>query len=142
MKPPEDIKKGLELCSIGDMRECLKCPYPIGFECFKQPMKDALAYIQQLEAELEDEKNKNEILIFDNDKLMEEIDQAERERDALHNDLELAIYRGSSFNLDCEFCKDKEKPICEDCLWQWRGLCPENTKEDDSGGETTSASDA
>lgn len=49
-KTPEEIKKGLEICSVGNMRECMQCPYPIGFECFEQPMKDALAYIQQLEA--------------------------------------------------------------------------------------------
>ena len=55
MKTPEEIKKGLECCpgqysSIG----CGKCPYSIdGRYCGRngdQPMKDALTYIQQLEA--------------------------------------------------------------------------------------------
>ena len=84
-KTHEEIKKGLECC-IGESgyHLCHECPYSSsGSYCMGSNEADALAYIQQLEAELDDEKNKNEILIFDNDKLMEEIAQTERERDEL-----------------------------------------------------------
>ena len=56
--------------------------------------------------------------------------QAERERDAAVHDLEELTGRVSSFHLDCDYCKDKDKPVCKNCDWQWRGVCPENTKED------------
>ena len=110
MKTPEEIKKGLELCSVGNMRECMQCPYPIGFECFEQPMKDALAYIQQLESRLA---------------------QVERERDA-------AVKDCSRF--PCATCSDKENgDLCHHCNvcrdttrtnYEWRGVCPENSKEE------------
>ena len=50
MKPPEDIKKGLECC-IMDIG-CEKCPYdgdpaPV---CYDEGRRDALAYIQKLES--------------------------------------------------------------------------------------------
>lgn len=109
MKTPEGIKKGLELIGCDDIVEFLKAADKgIDYDCNEDVAKDALAYIQQLESRLA---------------------QVEQERDALMMDLQTATYRGRSFNLDCEFCKDKDKPICEDCQWQWRGPCPENTKE-------------
>lgn len=66
MKTPDEIKKGLEICS--SRWDCVKCPYPEG-ECYSDLVeKDALAYIQQLEnhigeltekvAQLEAEKQK------------------------------------------------------------------------------------
>ena len=87
MKTPEEIKKRikcfLKMCDGTCNMVCGKCEvYEAGYS-LSASCSDALAYIQQLEAELDDEKNKNEILIFDNDKLMEEIAQVERERDEL-----------------------------------------------------------
>lgn len=113
MKLPEVIKKGLELCSIECCGHNESCPF-VGdpSECVLNLSANSLAYITQLESRLA---------------------QLERERDALMMDLQTAIYRGRSFNLDCEFCKDKDKPICEDCQWQWRGVCAENTEEDGNG---------
>ena len=49
MKTPYEIKKGLECCTEENGR-CLECPYPIGYKCAAEPMKDALAYIQRLES--------------------------------------------------------------------------------------------
>lgn len=71
--------------------------------------------------------------IVEMDNLKSRLAQAEQVKDALMYDLKTAIYRGHSFNLDCEFCKDKAKPVCENCSWQWRGPCPENTKEEPDG---------
>ena len=48
MKTPEEIKKWLEIC-IAD-KNCRGCPYNNG-KCGMQLEIDALAYIQQLEAQ-------------------------------------------------------------------------------------------
>lgn len=126
MKTPEEIKKGL-WCCIGDSSyHCDKCPYEKGCKVAHDELfDDVLAYIQQLESKLA---------------------QAERERDAAVYDL--------AAGRDCPDCKHYEVPSfkqpCRSCMrdteskskWEWRGPCPENTKEADSGGETTSASDA
>ena len=120
MKTPDEIKKGLE-CGF-----CYECPYNSNEletveECARQVHKDAIAYIQQLESRLE---------------------QVERERDALLSDLELAdrfdcICCVNSQNMatcDVECSKCLEPCICTQCennsLWQWRGVCEENTKCD------------
>ena len=48
MKSPDDIKKGLECCSLS----CLgRCPYAGVLDCSDRVTADALALIQQLEAE-------------------------------------------------------------------------------------------
>ena len=48
MKKPDEIKKALEICT--GCGGCKNCPYPDD-ECFGDTvMRDALAYIQQLEA--------------------------------------------------------------------------------------------
>lgn len=48
MRTPEEIKKGLEIC-IAD-ENCRDCPYKNGY-CDMQLERDALSYIQQLEAQ-------------------------------------------------------------------------------------------
>lgn len=48
MKTPEEIKKGLEIC-IAD-ESCRDCPYNNG-NCDMQLERDAISYIQQLEAQ-------------------------------------------------------------------------------------------
>ena len=73
--------------------------------------------------------NAREIALKAIEKAQADLAQVHKEKDALMIDLQTAIYRGRSFNLDCEFCKDKEKPICEDCHWEWRGICEENAVE-------------
>lgn len=59
MKTPEEIKKGLECCKVGISwaTTCAKgCPYlnePVpGGRCEMELLKDALALIQQLEAQV------------------------------------------------------------------------------------------
>ncbi|MBR4930401.1 MAG: hypothetical protein IKZ00_06320 [Bacteroidaceae bacterium] len=128
MKTPEEIKKGLGCCFADNQHDCKNCAYAemVKDEEFGETFfyhcgeidKDALAYIQQLETELDDEKNKNEILIFDNDKLMEEIAQVERERDAAVADFTQYVNYGEH---ECNLCRHKEE-VCLDCKWEWRGL--------------------
>lgn len=48
MKTPEEIKKGLEICIADESCRC--CPYNNG-NCDMQLERDAIAYIQQLEAQ-------------------------------------------------------------------------------------------
>jgi hypothetical protein len=112
MKTPEEIKKGLDVCGTLD-GDCENCPYDgLQIFCGDRLRKDALAYIQQLESRLA---------------------HVERERDAAVEDL-----KGSSWCEDCRHYKvDAKKEPCKTCLknnmktlWQWRGVCPENTKED------------
>lgn len=55
--------------------------------------------------------------------------QVEKERDAAVADLDTALNNVAVMNLDCNFCKYKDRPVCESCEWEWRGVCPENTKE-------------
>jgi len=101
MKTPEEIKKGLECCTVP---LCAECPYDSDPSCVVKN-EDALAYIQQLEAELEAVK---------------------RERDAAVSDL--AHYAM------CPACKhfDVRCPMKDDCLYgtkgrfKWRGPCAEN----------------
>ena len=115
MKTPEEIKKGLAACSADECHgQHEGCTYQDQLFCTMRMCGDALAYIQQLESRLA---------------------QAERERDAAVNDLKEA-----SFCRDClHYDVPAEKEPCLSCLkrmhekpkWQWRGVCPENTKEDD-----------
>lgn len=50
MKTPEEIKKGLGLCSKAHSNICGKCPYNCdSARCIRYMVKDALAYIQRLE---------------------------------------------------------------------------------------------
>ena len=49
MKSPDEIKKGIAHC--GSAISCYGCPYWDGDDCNGRMEKDAVAYIQQLEAE-------------------------------------------------------------------------------------------
>ena len=54
MKTPEEIKSGLECCANGAMECFQKCPYAYELEfskCVEFITRDALALIQQLEAQ-------------------------------------------------------------------------------------------
>lgn len=65
MKTPDEIKKGLECCFTRG-KGCDYCPYvdEDGVICTNGELgKDALAYIQQLEGELEDEKKRNQYFV-------------------------------------------------------------------------------
>lgn len=53
MKKPEEIKNGLECCIKNSEEACYDCPYMIDCETFDNAgnhSRDALAYINQLEA--------------------------------------------------------------------------------------------
>lgn len=109
MKKPDEIKKGLECCTTEPLPNCLECPYwaSCEIEGGAMPETDALAYIQQLEAELEAVK---------------------RERDAVLYDMKLVSMRTL-----CGVCayQNPDKKTCGrweilDGCFEWRGLCKEN----------------
>lgn len=116
MKKPEENKKGLETCigkCIGDKPHC---PYhSCGDWCTDKMNRNALAYIRQLEAELEAVK---------------------RERDAMERDfLGFAMCE----NNICNYCNSLTAEMCIRCDdrypqgFKWRGVCPENTEAQEDG---------
>lgn len=119
MKPPEEIKKGLACDAPG----CEGCPYADIVECGMSVQEDALAYIRQLESRLA---------------------QVERERDAAVHDLEkykgcgTCKFQDVQFECDdyqsCAECDNADCPcygISVDNCWQWRGVCDDDTEEDE-----------
>ena len=138
MKTPEEIKRGLEGCGGLD-GDCENCPYDEQtIYCNDRLMRDALAYIQQLESTVsqvskalcgKENATLDEILQAAN-QVKSRLAQAERERDAAIADLKL--YAG------CKVCKHGDFKFTSECMdcsydnnnWQWRGVCPKNTKEE------------
>lgn len=62
--------------------------------------------------------------------LEDSLAQVERERDALMKDFKTCISKPQKA---CRLCKNRNKPICSECerwdLFDWIGVCEENTKE-------------
>ena len=140
MKTPEEIKKGLE-CAMPrscNGHECSTCPnatYSLHELLKGDLIKDTFDYIEQLEhrlAQVERERDelslKNLFLETSLESVTKEYTAVKRERDAAVRDLEELTGRVSSFHLDCDYCKDKDKPVCRNCEWKWRGVCGENSK--------------
>lgn len=117
MKNPEEIKKGLELCSSGG--RCIDCDYfdNCYSECIVNMAKDALAYIEQLDAELE--KTRAQLTAALND-----LKDADRYGcDHCANYSELPEEKCDEAGGNCGFCnEDCPCRICEDnSNWAWRG---------------------
>lgn len=114
MKTPEEIKKGLETCIGKCTGNKPHCPYhSCGDGCMDSMNRDALAYIQQLEAQ--------------NAELLGKIKQLEQERDAAIHDL-----KKTRECTTCEYAKKSPSELpCVSCgiilkNYEWRGLCEEN----------------
>lgn len=142
MKTPKEIKKGLE-CRIRSFSDscnnrCGGCRFFVDDYSILRIYKDALALIQQLEAEnteLKKEKDRLELDItireIQKNALIRSGEQLEKERDAL---LE---YLRKSHIVSCDICKyepengggvmacKRVREINGPC-WEWRGLCEEN----------------
>lgn len=142
MENSDKLRKGLECCKATmrgiTVKDCdIDCPYfHEGVFCKNALHKDAHAYIQQLEAGIDHaEKVARECAksITENlGKLESRLAQVERERDA-------AVADCSRF--PCATCSDKGNgDLCHNCNvrkdttrtnYEWRGVCEENTKEDE-----------
>lgn len=107
MKTPDEIKKGLEPCR--DKSDCEWCE----FAQLCDLEKEALAYIQQLEADLEIAKIQNQYISEVADAYEKDIEKLERERDAAVNEID-------------RYCQTCNKKNCIGCKyasrWEWRGL--------------------
>lgn len=142
MKTPDEIKNGLYCCWEDG---CSECPYD---DCtmkanFEQLAKDALAYIQQLEAGIDHAEkvaiDLAESIVEDVNKLKSRLAQAERERDAVVADLVQAAKEGEACtgcknnagldaceaaDFDCNECK--VPCMCRTCEgnsnYEWRGI--------------------
>lgn len=90
MKSPDEIKKGLECCSLS----CLgRCPYAGVLDCSDRVIADALALIQQLESKLECSQMTIDGLTATLLKCDTIIKQLEAERDAFKEALGLMVYQ-------------------------------------------------
>lgn len=116
MKTPDEIKKGLDFCANhSHQRVCDKCPYDCTTEsCIAWMASDALAYIRQLEALVEEQKVS--------------ICKVQEELDAAVADLtEIVMACGEPC---CKYCSHEKNPAteCEDRCWarnegfEWRGV--------------------
>ena len=142
-KTPDDIKKGLECCMDHD-GTCEDCPYVDG-ECraFEQLAADALALIQQLQAENADQAvriqqlekrvihlealNQSNLSVITmqertRDKLQEQISQLEAERDAAVDGL-----KSNCTCPECKYFSDDIQEPCRGCKpndskFEWRGV--------------------
>ena len=129
MKTPEEIKNALDLCSRSGCPDCAKCACDGNECCLEEKSKDALAYIQQLENAVEFYSNTAQMLDAKSAKLESCIAQVELERDAAVECV------GKAFE---EIIKPyeaiwkviKTKNVFFDYFMQLRGVCPENTKEE------------
>lgn len=81
MKTPDEIKKGLECCKKNSEEACYHCPYMIDCETFDNAgnhSRDALAYINQLEARVPKwisveerlPEDDDDVLIFSNERVI------------------------------------------------------------------------
>lgn len=107
MKTPEEIKKALECCSKpSNSHACTECPYtPCTVGPEKNAQVDALAYIQQLEEQIEFMKIQ------------------------MHGDCGVCVHRYDERMLPDEQLKCKLSPACYECLkkggrsqWEYEGL--------------------
>lgn len=138
-KTPDEIKKGLECCAASYADCHRECPYKPDCDG-TQILKDAIAYIQQLEAQNAEKDariqqlekrvihlealNQSDLSVITmqertRGRLQEQISQLEAELDAAVKSL-----RGRCFE-----CKHNKTSVCLICskdkelkYWQWRGV--------------------
>ena len=80
MRSPEEIKKGLACCAKASLEECDHCPYGNDCDIFEacNLYRDALAYINQLEARVTKwisvkdrlPEDDDDVLIFSNERMI------------------------------------------------------------------------
>lgn len=101
------------------------------------------ARIEGLEFGLQLEKQRTEETVAILKETQEQLAQVEREKEAAVRDLEDAVdghcrycknndlESQCDYTGECHVCLNEDCPCHErNCHWQWRGVCPENTKEE------------
>lgn len=142
MKTPEKIKNGLDVCATLD-GDCEKCPYGgRTIFCADRLRKDALTYIQQLEANYQQVSKalcgkENATL----DEVLQAVRQVKAELETVKRERDAAVTMLESINT-CDTCINKVEAettyISNDCFLyinmikhKFRGVCPENTEVQD-----------
>ena len=131
-KTPDEIKKGLECCM--DYQNCTEgedpqCPYYDAQRCMEALLADALALIQQLEAELSDAKNNHQHTIDIAERQKDQIDKLKKVIVRLNAERDAAV-AGLKSNCTCPECKYFSDDIQEPCRgckptdskFEWRGV--------------------
>lgn len=121
-KTPDEIKKGLECCLLSCSG---KCPYSDQLDCSDKMSKDALALIQQLEAQNAEQAERIRVLEDHFREVTKKVEQLQAERDAAVND----IYEMAG-HVTCEVCDWCDQTECEcGCMesdtyegFKWRGV--------------------
>lgn len=139
MKTPYTIKNGLAYCS-GNNDKCNGCPYNTDNEdyenkCLDELIVDALAYIQQLENDLQYTTDAANIMKDEALKLESRLAQVEMERDAAIHDMVQIVHEVD--DNACVWCKNAyfDELKCKECRFhnegfEWQGVQPTNTKEE------------
>ena len=134
MKTPEEIKKGLEKCSVG-MSVCEGCEFSNGNAGkWQKLMGDALTYIRLLETDNSCLNNTIRNLTELLNTAHEETAAVKRERDAAERDFK--GFANCEHNV-CHYCAFDSDFDCGKCWYRypeafkWRGVCPENTEVQD-----------
>ena len=119
MKTPDEIKKGLELCTTTCGREC---PYHDDMDCSSKLEREALFYILQLEERCNHMNQLRDAAAGRALKMEERVQQLEAERDAL---------MGYLRKYGCDSCLyddyDGSEPPCINCtatraMWVFEGV--------------------
>ena len=116
-RTPDEIKKGLETCSADECHgQHTDCPYHPDLMCIRNICADALALIQQLQAQ--------------NAEQAEKIKQLEAERDAAVADIKQMAHDPYE-PCFCDYCKLTEEECSQaNCrgrnAFEWRGVQKEN----------------
>lgn len=147
MKTPEEIKKRLSCFTKQANGTCeLVCgiceAYSPGYS-LTAACTDAIAYIQQHEAELKSYKAEAGVAQRALESARQELETVKRERDAAVSDLECGNecysckYRDNRANCDqdesCYNCRLDCPCATFKCNWEWRGVCQENTEVQEDG---------
>lgn len=134
-KTPDEIKKGLECCHVGHC-DCEECPYEHTNSCMHYLKQDALALIQQLQAENAEKDARIQQLesglLAQADVIAtmgERIKQLEAERDA-------AVESMRNDPHCCYHCANMTKrgicqsePRADGHCFEWRGVQKEDAHE-------------
>ena len=129
-KTHDEIKKGLAVCSADECHgQHTDCPYHPELLCIRNICRDALALIQQLEAELSDAKNNHQHTIDIAERQKDQIDKLKKVIVRLNAERDAAV-AGLKSNCTCPECKyfsDEIQEPCRGCKpndskFEWRGV--------------------
>ena len=137
MKKPDEIKKGLECLMAEKQLPCSVCPYndePVA--CCEVIIPDALAYIQQLEADNAQQARCIENLTDKLNALNDELAELQAERDAAVALIPRACAyckwygtKHGGFHPDCKNPNGCRNVSGINTGWQWRGVQKEDMNE-------------